>query len=469
MPWDGKKATKMQVSNPSDMQYAKYGLHLMGQFQNLCDMRGQVVGSSTVAFPGGPTFTLYVNPAYNVLTIQAPSGGLVVPKRHIEVIEEKKEEQPQKGFVWRGFMDPTAGSWDTPYSYAVTAGLKTLDVQSIQPVISFYPYWANGTPGTTQMVDSETITTGTTTWDGEYNYYAEDNGGTAKWLYYWQTGTGGYRRQEITKTYYFNGSILVQGSVVYYSSDPVRIVGDYWILEDGVWKLHISKTPIVSGYNTVVGTFTNYPDDLSYYFVDSDTYVVSMEIKNGTNRQQSNGLCLMVRNQGPYTSEVTGIADWTDSVDYTVSVGAHFSSGEYREIISEHNYWSRSVSVDNDPGTYDTYHIVDYDNGACRMFPSEWPTPGGMAPYSTPYVEGAGYTPLYTLCWQRSETNGGFGETDQRTWVYATKEGAGDVITKAYEYYGPQTAIVGGLYAENVLYVGMPGKPEDTKRVTKEE
>jgi hypothetical protein len=83
MPFDGKKTTKVQVSGPAAMEHVKLGLSLMNRFQNLCDMRGQIVGSDTVAIPGGPTFTLYVNPAYNVLTVNMPIF-------HVQEEEEKK-------------------------------------------------------------------------------------------------------------------------------------------------------------------------------------------------------------------------------------------------------------------------------------------------------------------------------------------------------------------------------------------
>jgi hypothetical protein len=104
MPFDGRKATKIEVNVPDALNYSKLGLSLLGQFQNLCNMRGQVVGSSTVAFPGGPTFTLYVNPVHNLLQIDAPTGGLIVPKgKEAEDATVKREEHTLPCLYYYGY------------------------------------------------------------------------------------------------------------------------------------------------------------------------------------------------------------------------------------------------------------------------------------------------------------------------------------------------------------------------------
>jgi hypothetical protein len=97
VPFDGKKSIKVQLNSPEAMRFTKAGLALLDQFQHKLDDRGQIVGTDTIRIPGGPAFTLYVNPAYNVLMISVPvkepavAGFPEVPR-----IEERKEETRAK-------------------------------------------------------------------------------------------------------------------------------------------------------------------------------------------------------------------------------------------------------------------------------------------------------------------------------------------------------------------------------------
>jgi hypothetical protein len=116
-PWDGKKNVKINVSSPDAVQYAKYGMGLLGTFENLCTMRGQVVGTDTIAIPGGPTFTLQVNPAYNVLTISQPRPSISVPvpteeKAIVTMTEEKSLKLAL--YFKTNFSDYISSYWDTP-------------------------------------------------------------------------------------------------------------------------------------------------------------------------------------------------------------------------------------------------------------------------------------------------------------------------------------------------------------------
>jgi hypothetical protein len=135
MPFDGRKSIKIEVTDPIlGPQYAKLGLSFLGQFQNLCDMRGQVIGSNTVMIPGGPTFTMYVNPVFNIVRIETPVPQPII----VASIEDVEPEYPRiTETVYSWFYEAYDGS-GTHIGY-VLADADSLEPMTLFPTVKEMP------------------------------------------------------------------------------------------------------------------------------------------------------------------------------------------------------------------------------------------------------------------------------------------------------------------------------------------